>query len=446
MGEVKVAIFNLNETERDPRVRRFSETMVRLGYQVKVFELHQRRAAPTTILDGYEIVRVPEPQSYTVDDMQAIERTCSPIGVILSQCGPEVMSNLKITRGRVLWAKVRRAVRQRYRRLRLSTPPQQGRTFNPVTEISAIRSIMLINLGLYNAVQQFAPDIVYCNDLDTLLAGVLCKIQHGQTLLFDAHEIYPEQLAEHMRSDIWYNFYSRLEKKLLPFTDGRLTVCDSLGMYFQKVYRCGPFITLRNTPSIQQLPDASILERHNHPVRILYHGAYVPYRGLDEIIAIADHIDNAIFIFRGIGSYETELRAQVSARQLENRVHFVPSVPIDDLVATASQCDIGLSPFLSVCLNTQYALPNKFFEYMMAGLAVANADLIEMRLLTEQLENGVLFDSLDPESIVKSLNDLVQDRERLTFYRRQSYKAAQTEFHWEHEEEKLKHYLQEFVS
>ena len=41
-----------------------------------------------------------------------------------------------------------------------------------------------------------------------------------------------------------------------------------------------------------------------------------------------------------------------------------------------------------VCKNTEFALPNKFFEYMMAGLALARADLIEMRNLTDSLTSA----------------------------------------------------------
>lgn len=445
MHGVRIAVFNLNETLRDPRVRRVSETMARDGNDVKVFEMCQSHQVPREPLDSYEIVRVADPQSYTQEDMQALERTCAEVGAILRRCDPAVLGNPRKTYPGAFWHKARLGFRRRLGALRAPVPQEKSREFNALNEILAIRSILLINLELYKEAQKFQPSLVYCNDLDTLLAGVLLKIKLGCVLLFDAHEIYPEQLAEHMRSDVWYNFYSRLEKYLLPFADGRLTVCDSIGDYFAKRYNTEPFLTLRNTPSIQYLPNASILERCNEPLQVLYHGAYFPYRGLDEIIAIAARVEKAMFIFRGIGVYEEELKAQVAMRALEHRVHFVAPVPVYDLIPTASVCDIGLNPFISVCLNTEYALPNKFFEYMMAGLALANADLIEMRLLTQKLENGILFDSREPESIVQVLNGLLSDRERIQAYRRRSYEASKTEFHWEYEARKLQAYLHQFI-
>ena len=315
--------------------------------------------------------------------------------------------------------------------------------FGELGDILTIRSIMLINLALYQQAVSFTPDLVYCNDLDTLLTGVLFKVRHNTTLCYDAHEIYPEQFAEHMRSDLWYQFYSGLEHRLLSYTDGRVTVCNSLGDYFRKTYHAEPFLTVRNTPSIRYLPDASILERRNRPVRVFYHGNYFQYRGLDEIIAIAGEVDDAVFAFRGMGDHESQLRAQVAMRNLEHRVRFEEPVTIDELIPMASLCDVGLSPFISVCLNTEYALPNKFFEYMMAGMALASADLVEMRLLTQHLDNGLLFAPYNSEDIARSLKRLVLDQERLHFYRRQSYEAARAEFHWENEEKKLQRFLRQ---
>ena len=35
-----------------------------------------------------------------------------------------------------------------------------------------------------------------------------------------------------MRSDLWHDFITTLEQHLIPLSDGRMTVCDSLGEYF----------------------------------------------------------------------------------------------------------------------------------------------------------------------------------------------------------------------
>ena len=91
MREMRIAIFNLNDTRRDPRVRRVAATMTRTGYQVMVFELGQPGLAARDALDGFDIVCVKRPPSDTHRSMQAIEKLSDEVSAILRQCAEEVM-------------------------------------------------------------------------------------------------------------------------------------------------------------------------------------------------------------------------------------------------------------------------------------------------------------------------------------------------------------------
>jgi len=86
-------------------------------------------------------------------------------------------------------------------------------------------------------------------------------------------------------------------------------------------------------------------------------------------------------------------------------------VKVDELVSSASACDIGLNPFISACKNTEYAQPNKILEYMMAGLAVVSSDLPELRTITRQLELGALFEARDPRQMAQAFNDRTTRRD-----------------------------------
>ncbi len=352
MSNKVIAMFNLTETTRDPRVRRIAGVLAEQGHRVIVFGMKSESNINYERFGNFEIVRVDIPQVYTDVEMEKIRTTCSLAGKIIEWCNPNVMSE-KISFAKRIQLKCQNG----YRRYIKKVNTVEDGKFNPQQEILAIRSIMLINLALYEAAIEYKPDIAHCNDLDTLLAGLMLKTNANIPLIFDAHEIYPEQLAVHMRSEIWYQFYSRLEKKLLAYTDGRMTVCDSLGKYFQEIVGSGEFTTIRNVVTKQYLPDSSILDRVNNPVRILYHGAYFQYRGLDEIIEAAPLVKNAVFVFRGIGQYESVLRQKVKEKGLEEKIIFEEPVAVDRLVETACENDIGLNPFISVCKNTEYALP-----------------------------------------------------------------------------------------
>lgn len=443
MAKKTIAMFNLTETRRDPRVRRIASAIADMGHRVIVFGIKSEVTESYEKLDNFEIVRVDIPMLYTEKEMMEIGRLCKNAEDMLYRCDP-----LVVTKDIGLFNILQIKINNKYNKLKMKIKSNRNNTvkeFNTEQEILAIRSIMLINLNLYKEAFKYKPDVVHCNDLDTLLTGYMLKTNLNIPLIFDAHEIYPEQLAVHMRSDIWHNFYTRLEDKLLKYTDGRMTVCDSLGEYFKKNNESEDFITIRNVVSKKYLPDESILDRNNSSIRILYHGAYFQYRGLDEIIEAAPLVSNAKFVFRGVGQYETVLKEKVKEKNLEKIISFEPPVGVNELVSKACENDIGLNPFISVCKNTEYALPNKFFEYMMAGLAIVSSDLVEMRNLTQKLQIGELFLPDKPDNIANALNKFTSSPEKLRQARFNAYKAAKQEYNWENEKVKLHNYYTKFL-
>jgi glycosyltransferase involved in cell wall biosynthesis len=313
-------------------------------------------------------------------------------------------------------------------------------------EIMRIRSVVLINLNLFRAASAFAPEIVYANDLNTLVAAHMLHAIHGVPIVYDAHEVYPEQFATRDRSETWHSFYTSLEKQLIGAALGRFTVCDSIGEYFAAAYGAPGFVTTLNTPSLKHLPPESILDRRNATPKLIYHGSYAAFRGLDEIVNAAVDIEGAQIVFRGIGDYETVLREHVERTGVGDKVRFEPPVAVTELVESASVCDIGLNPFVNVCKNSEFAMPNKFFEYMMAGLALMSSDLVEMRRLTDRLRVGRLFPDLSPRSVADSVNTLVADRDAIQTFRSNAYFAARNRYNWETEEQLFLQNFDRFMS
>jgi glycosyltransferase involved in cell wall biosynthesis len=437
-----IAMFNLNATKRDPRVLRIGGSLVGAGHRVVVFEMRAAEDAECEMIDGIEIRRVTVPMHYDEEDMAEFRSPCRQAFDLIERCDPRVVGRNEKNPGRHqsryrLWSAVVEHWRGNF-------PP------HPVSdddrrEIVDIRSIMLINLALYKAAVPYRPTLVHCNDLDTLLIGYMFKCNHKLPVVFDAHEIYPEQLSPEVRSDIWYHFYTMLEDSLIQLSDGRITVCDSLGKYFAERYDANGFITVLNVPSVTYLAQPDILSRRRQHRKILYHGSYSAYRGLEEIIRAARWIDDADIVFRGIGRHEGTLRELCHAQGVEERITFVPPVPVADMIPAAAECDIGLSPFIPVCKNTEYALPNKFFEYMMAGLGCASSDLVELRRLSREFRVGITFPSLEPVDIAGCLNELLAQPDRIDEYRHNAYEAARTRFNWEAEEEKFLAFYSQFA-
>jgi glycosyltransferase involved in cell wall biosynthesis len=122
---------------------------------------------------------------------------------------------------------------------------------------------------------------------------------------------------------------------------------------------------------------------------------------------------------------------------LQDCVEFAAPVPMTELVKAACEADIGVAPFLPVCLNTRFCLPNKLFEYMMAGLAIAGSDLPEMRRIIVGHELGAVFNPENPQEIARVLNELIADEARLERAQSHALHWAKTRYNWEVESQKL---------
>jgi len=128
------------------------------------------------------------------------------------------------------------------------------------------------------------------------------------------------------------------------------------------------------------------------------------------------------------------LRHRIATLGLEDRVHIVPPVPMTALVREAAAFDVGFFALPGHSHHNQFALPNKFFEYTMAGLALCMTDLPEMARLMQEYDLGVTFPKVEPGLIAQAVNALTP--ERIDHCKRNALAAAR-ELCWDREAERL---------
>jgi glycosyltransferase involved in cell wall biosynthesis len=170
---------------------------------------------------------------------------------------------------------------------------------------------------------------------------------------------------------------------------------------------------------------------------VLYHGIVTPGRGLEATIdSVAAWRPQLELTIRGPGvdHYLAVLRSRIAERGLTDRVILAPAVPMTALVHEAAAYDIGFFALPGSSRHNEFALPNKFFEYIMAGLALCVTNLPEMGRLIHMHELGVTFDSVDPAVIAGAINEL--DPSTIDRYKRNALLAA-GELCWERESERL---------
>lgn len=274
-------------------------------------------------------------------------------------------------------------------------------------------------------------DVYHAHDLTTLAPAVRAARVNGARLIYDAHELYPEMSGLGARErERW----ARLERRLIGSADAVIVPSSSRGDVFVDRYGIAQPAVVMNCPPRGSPPDprASPLAsaRRGGEVLLVYAGGFIGGRGLENLISAVEMLHRTRLVMIGWGPLDARLRALADRPEIRDRVTFFGPVDPDDVVAVSAGADVGLAPYLPVGLNNVLAAPNKLFEYLHAGLAVAASDLPDIRSIVEGNDVGELFDGAEPSSIASAVGRLTASPDRLRVTRSNAAAAAER-FTWE---------------
>lgn len=287
-----------------------------------------------------------------------------------------------------------------------------------------------------SAAAGLSPVAVHCHDGNTILAGYLTKRRRPVKVIYDAHELWPHRnRPDPGRIKNWFTEVG--DRALSRRADVVITVNRSIAEHMERRYRLAHVDVVMNTPKMHT--PYSPLHTFDMPrPRLLYSGLLTYNRGLEEGIRALPKLPACHFVVMGPDRSNYSLRLQQLADELGvgDRLHIVPPVPHEQVPAAAAQADVALVLFRDICLSYRYALPNKLFEALHAGLAVVASDLPELRNVVTTWDLGALCDPDDPDSIAVAVRSVLDDPEGLERMRRNAKRASAT-FAWENEEPKL---------
>ena len=108
----------------------------------------------------------------------------------------------------------------------------------------------------------------------------------------------------------------------------------------------------------------------------------------------------------------------------------------EELDIVTSQAYIGINLVENIGLNQYFSLANKFFDYIHHLVPQVTMDYPEYKTINDQFEVALLVKNLDPVTIAKRLNQLLDD-EALYERLRQNCIKAREQLNWQQEEKKL---------
>lgn len=246
-------------------------------------------------------------------------------------------------------------------------------------------------------------DLVVANDARSL--PLAHRVARGTPVWADMHEWAAEEFS-HVTS--WRLLVGPLMehvcREYLPQSAAVTTVCEPLAERYTAHYGVGCEV-VRNAGPWRDL-DPTPLETGR--VRMVHSGAAIRGRNLEMLIEATlelPHLTLDLYLVPAAdgGRYLAELRRLAGG---SGRVTLHDPVAPADLPATLNRYDVGAFCMPPINVNAEYALPNKFFDFVQARLAHAVGPAPEMARLVRQYDLGVVSADFGKDAFVRALRTL----------------------------------------
>lgn len=257
-------------------------------------------------------------------------------------------------------------------------------------------------------VQSGSMDVVVANDAAALPLAV--KLAPLRGIHADLHEYAPKQ-GEHSR--VWRVLFQPLMNWMcapLVQVDSTSTVAEGIAAEYARQFGISrPFVV----PNATGYQASYRPTETSSPLRLIHIGAAGRGRRIeDSIKAVAaankvrpGHAVLDIYLAPGEPSYIKEL-SSLAVSVGEGAVRVLDPVKYDEIIPTMHTYDVGVFVCPPSTFNLDHALPNKFFEYMQARLALLIGPSKEMAPIVEKESNGVVATGFGVSEITDALLSL----------------------------------------
>ena len=271
-------------------------------------------------------------------------------------------------------------------------------------------------------------DAICAIDLDTILPCYRISRWKKIPRIYDAHELFTE-LKEVISRPSVHRVWLKIEKKIVPKFQWGYTVSESIAEEFHRRYQVN-YQTIRNVPILQTVEAYVQAEKI-----IFYQGAVNVARGLEYLVPAMQWVNSKLVIC-GDGNFMDQLKKIINEYQLEDKIELTGMLSPENLNKISQKAYIAVAVPEKEGLNQYFALPNKLFDYIHAGLPQVTVNYPEYQKINRQYEIALLIDDISPKRIADALNNLMADD---VLYRRLKANClkAREELNWQQEEKKL---------
>ncbi len=296
---------------------------------------------------------------------------------------------------------------------------------------------LLFNCNLFFKLLFKKCDLLYANDLDTLLPNYLISKIKRIPIIYDSHELFcevPELKSSPLKRKIWL----LVEGWIVPKLKNCITVNKSIASIYNEKYKVH-FHVVRNIPDTPTnfIPKSRAeLNLPTDKFILILQGAGINIdRGAEELLEAMQKTSNAYLLIIGSGDVWTQLTKLQAELKLQNKVKLIPKLSKRDLMQYTFNADLGISIDKPNNLNYLNSLPNKIFDYLHAGLPILASRLPELEQLINNYKVGTFIENHQPNHIAEVINQLIVSPLLKDF--KLNTEVASNELNWQTEQLEL---------
>lgn len=242
--------------------------------------------------------------------------------------------------------------------------------------------------------------------------AVLLKIAPNISKIYvDAREFTPDEIPR----GIWYRAILQRYLKLwlvgqhINRVDGIMTVSPVIAREYASWFGVKTPTVILNVPDFEEIKPSKVQPTS---IRLVHHGLASRPRRLELLIRLLELLDHRFelhFLLVPTNEdsiYLDELKASALVSKRATSIHFHDPVPFTEIARFIQRFDVGVFFHLPETINAENALPNKFFQFIQARLAVAIGPSAEMKKIVEDFTLGVVSDEFSVQGLANLLNNL----------------------------------------
>ncbi len=271
-------------------------------------------------------------------------------------------------------------------------------------------------------------DILHAHDVHhvgTAARSVVRRRAQGRSAqwIYDAHEYVSGLSLSPPRSARVRAAWVDLESEYIHRADAVITVTEPLAEQLRVQY------SLPETPTV--VMNSPLLTEDEHvdgeDVRtlcglpretplVVYSGGVTSARGVQTVVDALPALPGVHLAVVCVPHSRTtrvrDLRERAVSCGVADRLHLLEPVPPARVSSFLRTADIGVAPFLHFGSH-EFALPNKLFEYLRAGLPLVVSDCRAVAQFVNETGVGAVFAAEDPASCAEALRDVLRRRTAL---------------------------------